>query len=241
MPLLVLPGSLAEMCGLEREIAAQGGSIRQVLADASARHPHLGTRLLDEAGGLRRYYTLFLNDADARPLGGLDACVCEGDLITVLPPVAGGAAGLRAADTVEVGDPPQWLGAIRAHAEEAYPEEACGLVFSERAGELQVVAVGNVAGDRRERFELSPGQLVDALLRARQRGAALQAIYHSHPDGPAALSPEDLEQAMAGGEPLWRDVGWLVVSVSQGRAGMARLFRWRAGGFTQDPLPIDRK
>ena len=49
-----------------------------------------GYRLI-EGGGLRRFVNVYLNDEDVRFLDGLDTPVKDGDTVTVLPAVAGGA------------------------------------------------------------------------------------------------------------------------------------------------------
>jgi len=41
--------------------------------------------------GLRRFVNVYLNDEDVRFLGGLETTVADGDNVTVLPAVAGGA------------------------------------------------------------------------------------------------------------------------------------------------------
>ena len=48
------------------------------------------SRLVDDAG-LRRFVNVYLNDEDVRFIGGLGAPVHDGDTVTVLPAVAGGA------------------------------------------------------------------------------------------------------------------------------------------------------
>jgi len=44
-----------------------------------------------EVTGLRRFVNVYLNDEDVRFLGGLKTPVKDGDTVTVLPAVAGGA------------------------------------------------------------------------------------------------------------------------------------------------------
>jgi molybdopterin converting factor small subunit len=39
---------------------------------------------------LRRFINVYVNDEDVRFLGGLDATVADGDVVVVLPAVAGG-------------------------------------------------------------------------------------------------------------------------------------------------------
>ena len=46
---------------------------------------------LYQNGDLRRFVNVYLNDEDVRFLSGLDTPVKDGDTVTVLPAVAGGA------------------------------------------------------------------------------------------------------------------------------------------------------
>jgi molybdopterin converting factor small subunit len=44
-----------------------------------------------EEGGIHRFVNLYLNDEDVRYLGALETSVKEGDTVSILPAVAGGA------------------------------------------------------------------------------------------------------------------------------------------------------
>ena len=57
----------------------------------TAKHGGLRDRLVDD-GGLRRFVNVYLNDEDVRFLAGLETPVKDGDTVTVLPAVAGGAS-----------------------------------------------------------------------------------------------------------------------------------------------------
>lgn len=74
-----------------KAVQGSGGTLSEVLGDLDARHPGLRGRLVDEEQGLRRFVNVYLNDEDVRFLDGLDTPVSEGDTVTVLPAVAGGA------------------------------------------------------------------------------------------------------------------------------------------------------
>jgi hypothetical protein len=56
---------------------------------AARGHPGLKDRLV-EAGGLRRFVNVYVNDEDVRFLDGLATPLAPGDSVTVLPAVAGG-------------------------------------------------------------------------------------------------------------------------------------------------------
>ena len=73
-----------------KSVEGTGGTLDELFADLDDRHDGLRDRLVDEAG-LRRFVNVYLNDEDVRFLGGLSAPVHDGDTITVLPAVAGGA------------------------------------------------------------------------------------------------------------------------------------------------------
>lgn len=73
-------------------------------------------------------------------------------------------------------------------------EEICGLIAGGSAGVTRCFAITNVAADRTRFFELDPKGQIDALRAMRERDEELQAIYHSHPRGPAAPSRRDVER-----------------------------------------------
>lgn len=79
-------------------------------------------------------------------------------------------------------------------AQAAPDEEVCGLIAGGSAGVTRYFAITNVAADRTRFFELDPKGQIDALREMRACGEELQAIYHSHPRGPAEPSRLDIER-----------------------------------------------
>ena len=73
-----------------KSVEASGATLGAVINDLEAQFPGIADRLVD-AGSLRRFVNIYINDEDVRFLGGLDAEVADGDNVTVLPAVAGGA------------------------------------------------------------------------------------------------------------------------------------------------------
>src|SRR5579862_7823520 len=73
-----------------KSVEGSGATLDQLLGDLESRHQGLRDRLVDDAG-LRRFVNVYLNDEDVRFLGGLETPVADGDTVTVLPAVAGGA------------------------------------------------------------------------------------------------------------------------------------------------------
>jgi proteasome lid subunit RPN8/RPN11 len=113
--------------------------------------------------------------------------------------------------------------ALRQYAEEAYPEECCGVLAGKRvAGEAhvhQIVPCQNIrGGDAHKRFEIDPAELVRVQREARQSGMEIVGFYHSHPDHPAQPSPTDIEHAH------WIGCSYVITSVEQGKANETRSF-----------------
>jgi molybdopterin converting factor small subunit len=71
-------------------VEGAGSTLGEVIDDLDDRHSGLRGRLVAD-GGLRRFVNVYLNDEDVRFLGGLETPVKDGDTVTVLPAVAGGA------------------------------------------------------------------------------------------------------------------------------------------------------
>jgi molybdopterin converting factor small subunit len=74
----------------EKAVTGQGSTLAELLDDLELRHAGLQARLMDD-GKLRRFVNVYLNDEDVRFLDGLATPLKEGDVVTVLPAVAGGA------------------------------------------------------------------------------------------------------------------------------------------------------
>jgi molybdopterin synthase sulfur carrier subunit len=71
-------------------VAADGATVGEVFGDLTGRFPDLKGQLVDEAGGLHKFVNVYLNDDDIRYLEQLDTKVTDGDVISILPAVAGG-------------------------------------------------------------------------------------------------------------------------------------------------------
>ena len=73
-----------------KRVEATGTTLLEVIVDLESNHPGISDRLL-ENGELRRFVNVYLNDEDVRFTGGLTTPLSDGDAVTVLPAVAGGA------------------------------------------------------------------------------------------------------------------------------------------------------
>ena len=87
-----LPTILRKHAGGEAKVDADGATVRDVLADLEGKYPGITKNVLAEDGGLHRFINVYLNDEDVRYLGSLETPVNDGDTVSILPAVAGGAA-----------------------------------------------------------------------------------------------------------------------------------------------------
>jgi molybdopterin synthase sulfur carrier subunit len=85
-----IPTILRTYTGGEKAVPASGATLAEVLVDLDSRHTGLRERIVDEKG-LRRFVNVYVNDEDVRFMGGLETSLSDGDTVTVLPAVAGGA------------------------------------------------------------------------------------------------------------------------------------------------------
>jgi sulfur-carrier protein len=71
-------------------VAADGSTVGDVFSELTARYPGLAGQLVDDQGGLHKFVNVYCNDDDIRYLDQLDTKVTDGDVISILPAVAGG-------------------------------------------------------------------------------------------------------------------------------------------------------
>ena len=85
-----IPTILRTFTGGQKLVEGDGATLAQVIDDVDSRHPGLKGRLV-ESDNLRRFVNVYINDEDVRFSGGLEAATADGDVVVVLPAVAGGA------------------------------------------------------------------------------------------------------------------------------------------------------
>lgn len=92
MATIRIPPVLRPSVGGQREVEADGATVGEVLEGLATAHPGTRSQLFSADGQLNRYVNVYLNDEDVRVLDGLDTKVGEGDVLVILPAMAGGAA-----------------------------------------------------------------------------------------------------------------------------------------------------
>jgi proteasome lid subunit RPN8/RPN11 len=120
--------------------------------------------------------------------------------------------------------------ALRAHGEETYPNECCGVLLGKNIAPeggsaeatnhvQQIVRAGNTRTDSaHNRYNIAPEQLVKIQRQARGLGLDIIGFYHSHPDHPAQWSPTDFAEAH------WIGCSYVITSVEKGKAAITNSF-----------------
>jgi molybdopterin synthase sulfur carrier subunit len=86
-----IPTILRQYTSGAKSVSGEGATIADLLTNLDASYPGLRGRLITDQGGLHRFVNVYVNDEDVRFLGALDAKLNDGDSVTILPAVAGGA------------------------------------------------------------------------------------------------------------------------------------------------------
>jgi len=86
-----LPTMLRAQADGQGTVAVDGETVGAVFTALVERYPGLRDNLLDAAGGLHKFVNVYKDDDDIRYLEGFETKVASGDVLSILPAVAGGA------------------------------------------------------------------------------------------------------------------------------------------------------
>ena len=90
MTIVRIPTPLRSYTGGAKEVDVTGGTVDAALVDLTVRYPDVRRHLFDEAGGLRPYVNVFLNDEDIRTLQSGATPLQPADRLMIVPSIAGG-------------------------------------------------------------------------------------------------------------------------------------------------------
>jgi MoaD family protein len=85
-----IPTVLRKHTNGEALVEAAGSTIGELIQDLSGRFPEFKERVVSSDGQLHRFINVYANDEDVRYLEGLATKVSDGDVVSILPAVAGG-------------------------------------------------------------------------------------------------------------------------------------------------------
>ena len=112
---------------------------------------------------------------------------------------------------------------IHAHGLASYPYEGCGLLLGRAETDLNIVEAifpvpnrWEVEEEKRVRFLISDGDMLQAELAAADRDLDIVGVFHSHPDSPPVASPRDLAWA------AWPGHSYLITEIGKHQPGDSR-------------------
>lgn len=125
---------------------------------------------------------------------------------------------------------------IEVVAQAALPGEACGVLVGTRADDEVLVvraqpAANLCADERHDRYELDPGDYLDAERRARAEGLEIVGLWHSHPNGRAKPSETDRREA-------WEGWIYVIAGVASRRPTELRAWRLLGGRFVEVGIEV---
>jgi molybdopterin synthase sulfur carrier subunit len=90
MPSVRIPTPLRKLTNELEVVDAGGATISEVIASLDAAFPGLKERICDDAGNVRRFVNIFVNDEDIRFLEENATPVKATDEISIVPAISGG-------------------------------------------------------------------------------------------------------------------------------------------------------
>ena len=91
MPIKVrIPTPLRKLTHDEEVVETSADSIGSAISDLETRYPGIQERLLDEAGEVRRFVNVYVNEEDIRFLENKNTTLKDGDEMSIIPAIAGG-------------------------------------------------------------------------------------------------------------------------------------------------------
>ena len=86
-----IPTPLRKFTDGASEVAVRGDTVWEALTSLIESHAGLADKLFGDDGELRSFVNIFVGAENVRSRGGVDTPVRDGEVLSILPAVAGGA------------------------------------------------------------------------------------------------------------------------------------------------------
>ena len=91
MPVKIrIPTPLRKLTNEAELVEVPAGTVRSVIVELQTKFPGIRERLVDDAGEVRRFVNVYVNEEDIRFLQNNDTPVKDGDEVSIIPAIAGG-------------------------------------------------------------------------------------------------------------------------------------------------------
>ncbi len=85
-----IPSALQRFVDNNSSVEVSGGNVKEAIGSLLDQYGDLKDHLFDEQGRIRSFVNIYLNDEDIRYEKDLDTAVKDGDVIQIVPSIAGG-------------------------------------------------------------------------------------------------------------------------------------------------------
>lgn len=86
-----IPTALRRLTQGQGEIQIEASSIGDLIEKLEEEFPGIKERLVEPNGEIRKFVNFFVNDEDIRFLNGKDTELKDGDVVSIIPAIAGGS------------------------------------------------------------------------------------------------------------------------------------------------------
>ncbi len=91
MPVKIrIPTPLRKLTGEQELVEVAVGNVASAIQELQAKFPGIRERLVDDAGQVRRFVNVYVNEEDIRFLQNNDTVLKDGDEVSIIPAIAGG-------------------------------------------------------------------------------------------------------------------------------------------------------
>ena len=91
MARILIPTPLRQFVEKNDTVEIAGSTVGEILTALTTRYPDLRKNLYSDEGKLRSFVNVYLNDEDIRYTGKDATAVAEGDVLSIVPSIAGGS------------------------------------------------------------------------------------------------------------------------------------------------------
>ncbi len=88
---VLIPTPLRNLTQGQDTVEVEAGNVTALVDALEAGYPGMGGRLRGDDGVLRRFINIYVNDEDIRFLNGAETPLKDGDQVSIVPAIAGGA------------------------------------------------------------------------------------------------------------------------------------------------------
>lgn len=85
-----IPTPLRKLTNNEELVEVKASTIGEAINELQSRFPGIKERLIDEAGSVRKFVNVYVNEEDIRFLQNQQTAIKDGDEVSIIPAIAGG-------------------------------------------------------------------------------------------------------------------------------------------------------